>query len=149
MDRVTLALALAVVGLVVGAVAAVALIARAPSPPDETSPRGVVIAYLHAVDRGEYERAYGYLASTVTRTLTVDAYERELSRWRDRPRRLDVGPATIRNGTAVTSVTWVYRNGLFASASSVTWEARLIQENGVWRLTRVPHSASFNFGESR
>src|SRR5690242_948144 len=69
-DRLTLAIAVGVVLLVVIGVAVAAIGTRIQAPPDLSTAQGVTLAYELAIQRGEADRAWELLSADAQRGIT-------------------------------------------------------------------------------
>lgn len=133
--------------LLVGAVLVVVLL-RPSQPsyhPDDT-PEGVAHNYLLALQLEEYERAYGYLSSTLRGYPDdLEAFERDVEKYRwsfgsyDNDVSLAVESTDVSGNTAkvVVRKTTFRRGGLFDSGQySNTFDMTLRREGGTWKVSR-------------
>lgn len=146
LDRVTVAVAAGVLGVVVIALIVAALLRDRETTPDLSTPRGVVLAYAQAEARGDGQTAWDLLADSAHRRGDRDRYlARVGSGVPSSPRTdyLSTEPAVIDAGGATASVvlvrTFASSGGLFpASSNSTRSTVRLALEDGAWRITVPP-----------
>ena len=109
---------------------------------DET-PEGVVHNYLLALQKGDFERAYQYLAHGLTGyPPTSDRFEENVDRYSyafhtGSDNTLSVDSADINGELATITVreTRFFANGLFDSSQRVgVFEVELRKEEGDWRI---------------
>ena len=109
--------------------------------PDDT-PEGVVRDYALALQKGDYPRAYSYLADKDNRP-TVDAFRRYFLT--DKP---DLGSNALQVGSvqvldsdeATVHLTVLFAgNGPFNSGWSSTDNASLVRQGGAWKLAYMPY----------
>jgi len=109
---------------------------------DDSSPSGVVHNYLLALQRGETDRAYAYLADFPTRpsrsefrsSYAVTGAPTSLA-W------LQIGETRLEDGEAIVDLTVTTGSGsIFFLDTSYDYEAtaRLLEEDGRWRLAEMP-----------
>jgi hypothetical protein len=143
MDRFTWLVASAVLALVIGGVAAAALMRAHDPPPDLTTASGVVLAYAQAEQRGDSETAWELLATPVkertgrerflTRSHTFDDRGEYLTTENER----DNGDL----GTVTLVTTYPGSVGLWGRTSlSERQSVRLTREADGWRITEAPDS---------
>lgn len=130
-------------GTVVLATIAVVIVFTRPAPEYRAGngPEDVVFNYILAVQRGDYDRAYGYLSPT------LPGYPLSAQELREQLRRFGVSDSdtsyaiinTEINGnraTVTVQETNVYRGGLFGSSqSSNNFTMELEQTAAGWQLT--------------
>lgn len=130
-------------GAVVLAIIAVVIVftRAAPEYRAGNGPEDVAFNYILAVQRGDYDRAYGYLSQT------LPGYPRSVQEMREQLRRFGVSDSdtsyaiinTEINGnraTVTVQETNVYRGGLFGSSqSSNNFTMELEQTAAGWQLT--------------
>ncbi len=142
-DKFLTGIVVAVV-LLVGAAFAVALLRPKPVYRSEDAPEGVAHNYLLALQQGDYERAYGYLAPAVEGyPPSTDAFaenvrdNKRMFRLDDSSVTLVVESARVTGDRATVTVreTRFSQDGLFESSqSSDTFEMRLGHEASAWRI---------------
>lgn len=133
-----------VVGIVLLVILALALFINRGSNQEydpANTPSAVINNYTLAVYRGDYEKAYSYLAeaekkpdySTFRRAFLSDLqYAHQVS--------LLVANEQIDGDHALVSVTILHpERGLFADANRETAYADLIRQNGEWKLLFLPY----------
>ncbi|MEW6031007.1 MAG: hypothetical protein AB1564_00660 [Chloroflexota bacterium] len=109
---------------------------------DDSTPEGVVHNYAVAVFKGDYEKAYSYLADKKNKP-TFQQFEQDfLYRYVDPSNvGLQVGETEIRGARAVVLLTLSYSNSdPFSSGYSNEDRATLIQQDGKWRLEQMPYN---------
>ncbi len=127
------------IGLLVAAALGTFLIRReAPGYLPDDTPEGVVHNYALALQKGEYKRAYAYLADTEDKP-TLHEFQSTL---RERHSEISktaivIGEVEIEEGTAWVSVTVIHSGDLFSQEWHHTGEATLEQVDGEWRLTEM------------
>jgi hypothetical protein len=108
----------------------------------EDSPQGVVRNYAVALQKGDYERAYSYLANMDTKP-TFDAFTSEFTN-----KQLDFGNAALEvgqetrqmdNGTWVTVTIHYAGSGLLDNGWSNQDKVVLIKQHGTWKITYFPY----------
>ncbi|MEK7276455.1 MAG: hypothetical protein AAB427_03825 [Chloroflexota bacterium] len=142
-DKFLTGIVIAVV-LLVGAAFAVALLRPKPVYQSEDAPEGVAHNYLLALQQGDYERAYGYLAPTVegyppsAEAFAENVHDYEwMFRLDEASITLVVESARVTGDRATVTVreTRFSQGGLFESSqSSDTFEMRLGHDVSVWRI---------------
>lgn len=115
----------------------------------EDTPEGVVRNYIVAIKKGEYERAYQYLAVTTSpieklsfsQTFTTQGSAIASTG-------VEVGQSTIDGAQAVVQVTLLHGDGeLFGNIYREQQSAELTQAGGVWKIKTMPYPF-WNFGWS-
>ncbi|MCE7939626.1 hypothetical protein DCC79_14865 [bacterium] len=141
-DRFLLGILVGVVLLVVAAFAVV-LSRSEPAYRADDSPAAVAHNYLLALQRGDYERAYGYLSPTLAgRPASVEDFvEDTTTRIGDNiaDAEVAIGETTITGEVAVVKVrqSTFYSGGLFDSGLSATpFSMTLRRGESGWRITR-------------
>jgi hypothetical protein len=107
----------------------------------EDLPAGVVHNYILAIDREDYERAYGYLADLSDKPT----YEKFLITfspgWTDADYRqgIEIGETKINGNQAIVEL-HILSDSLdpFYSGSQNADRALLVRQNGVWKLKEMP-----------
>jgi hypothetical protein len=140
-DKVTLGLLGAVLGLVAaGLIVAVVVQQRAASP-DPSTPSGVVLAYVQAEQRGDALGAWNLLASSAQARGSRDWFlaragtseQGEAFFTIEDARSDDAGASVVLVRTTPGSV-GIFGNGSYSSRTTV----RLVQEGGGWRISVPP-----------
>lgn len=137
MDRFTVVLSVVVAGLVALGVA-VAAFTGGRSTPDESTPRGIVVAYLQAIRTGEPDRAWGYLTSPLKQRFPRDRFVQQTGFSSGSRGRVEVGDATITGDSARVPVIYQRGGGLFDGSYAETVVTLLERENGQWRISSPP-----------
>ena len=139
-DKILAGIVIGIV-LLVGVAFAVALTRPKPDYREEDTPEGVAHNYLLALQQEDYERAYGYLSTSMSDyPLSLRIFTDDIENYSD----ADVNsttqvdtPATIKGDRATVKVqhTRFYQGGLFSSRSySSTFDMTLVKEEGKWRI---------------
>ena len=141
-DRFLLGILIFIGLLILAALALFFLRTRQPAYGTDDTPQGVVRDYAVALQNGDYERAFGYLAKMNTRP-TYDTFSTAFL-----TRQLDISTAALEVG-AVTRQdpggTWVAvsvqyaGSGPFDSGWSNPDRAVLIQQGTAWKITYLPY----------
>ncbi len=124
--------------LVVVAVGVAVVRSRAEAPPDPSSPRGVVAAYLRDLRAGRSDQAWGYLSSAVQARYPRDRFVQQAAYLANDRSRVTIGEATVDGNEARVPVTYHYDGGLFGGSSSNPRLTLLVQEGGGWRISSPP-----------
>lgn len=107
----------------------------------EDSPEGVVRNYIVAIKKGDYDRAYAYLAPATpaieklsfSQTFTNQGSEIASTG-------VEVGQPTLDGSQAVVQVTLMRGNGeLFGSVYRDQQSAELTQIGGAWKIKAMPY----------
>lgn len=131
------------IGLLVVAALALFLVRnQSPAYGPEDTPQGVVRNYAVAIQKGDYARAYSYLADQADKP-TYDSF---LSTFRTRQldlsnSALDIGEVLQETATnASVAVTVQYAgSGPFDNGWSNPDQATLVFQNGTWKLNYLPY----------
>ncbi|MBT3188870.1 MAG: DUF4878 domain-containing protein [Anaerolineae bacterium] len=109
----------------------------------EDTPEGIVHNYILAIQDGDYERAYDYLADKENKP-TFDEFEEFFlfDQYGNNNTGLQIGETIITTNTASVEITVVEGSGgrIFFDGYNYVENARLVKENGKWKLTQVPYS---------
>jgi hypothetical protein len=141
-DKFLVSIVVAIILLVV-VVFAVVLTRPEPAYQPEETASGVAHNYLLALQREEFERAYGYLSPRLSdHPASVEEFSDQLEdyAWRfreDVEKTMAVESERVVGSRTVVSVreTRFYGGGLFDSGQSVnTFEMKLEQEGDAWKL---------------
>lgn len=135
-DRFTVAIVIAVVALIVIAFLLV-MLPQDQEPLDESTPQGVVTAYLRQIRSPEPDLAYDYLASSLRETVTLEDFLLQIAWTANDDRRVTVHDASVTESTARVSVSYAANRSLFGS-SSFTETFLLATEADNWRISLVP-----------
>lgn len=140
-NRLLIGIVVGIVLLVVAAFA-VTLFRREPAFQAEDNPEGVAHNYLLALQREDYERAYGYLSSTLEgRPVSVKRFiedaESYYRSWSATDTTLAVESAKVTDDGAVVTVreSRFYGGDLFDSSQHTSvFEMELQLEDGEWKI---------------
>lgn len=110
---------------------------------DETTPEGVLRNYIIAVQKQDFERAYGFLSDTAKGKPARAAFQQTLIASQNEMLRteVDLGQAQFADdATAVVPVTLIHNvdspfNTPYRDVQSVT----LLKEDGKWKITTMPY----------
>jgi hypothetical protein len=145
-DKFLIGIVIGIVLLVVLAVAVVML--RSPENEDyvaDDDPTGVVHNYFLAIQRKDYEKAYGYLSDDLESKPTLDQFVREIdsqgghtevsltigdTRVGDVHTQVDVSMTTYRPGSLFDSNSYTNRSTAFLRATD---------GGGIWKLIEFPY----------
>jgi hypothetical protein len=140
-DKVTLALLAAVLGLVAVGLTVAVVVGQRATPPDPNTPGGVVLAYIQAEQRGDAVTAWNMLASSaqargdrewfLARAGTSEPGEAFFST--EDAHTDDTGASVVLVRTTPGSV-GLFGNRSYSSRSTV----RLAREDGAWRISVPP-----------
>jgi hypothetical protein len=108
--------------------------------PDDT-PEGVVHNYLLALNQEDYEKAYIYIAASDTKP-EYDEFEREMTQ--KRPPLLQtsiriLSTEIVGTQATVNLSTTSEETELFEQPRSYYRQAKLILQDGVWKLAQMPY----------
>jgi len=153
-DRFLLGIVAGSVALVAIGIAAVFLVGRPRTTGtfDPASPAGIVQAYVEAFRAGDSERAYGLLSRSAQTSERRDQYRDRFPRYNessDSGRRLVIEPVSEGADTAEVKVTisrFAARSDPFSAGTShrdVT--ARLVREDGAWRISQPTEPYVFSY----
>ncbi|MGB0383870.1 MAG: hypothetical protein ACPGWR_03520 [Ardenticatenaceae bacterium] len=142
-EKFLLAIVLGVL-LLLGVTFAVALLRPAPTYQSDEQPGGVAHNYLLALQRQEFERAYGYLSPTLKGyPPSADRFATDIldNRWNfefnnNASVSVVVDSVKVISEEAVISIrqTTFYRDGSLSSQYTTTFTIRLRQTDGAWKL---------------
>ena len=127
--------------LVIAAVALFLFRSRVPAYGPEDTPQGVVYNYALALQKGDYARAYSYLADKPDKPI-YDSFQRTFINQMDPSTfALQVGEVQmLGNGEAWVNLTVQYPPGsIFDSGSASTFRASLVKQGGAWKITSLPY----------
>jgi hypothetical protein len=138
------------IGIVVGVVIIViiaftiTLLKPKPTYQSEDTPEGVAHNYLLALQKEEFERAYGYLSPSLPGyprdalefQEQVDHYSWNFNAIVDATLAVDDSKIIGNRATVTIRETRFYGGGLFESSQRIsTFEMELHRENGEWKIT--------------
>jgi hypothetical protein len=141
-DRFLIGILVFIGVLVIAALALFFIRNQAPAYGPEETPQGVVRNYAVALQKGDYVRAYGYLAEQDNKP-TYDSF---LSVFLTK--QLDFSNAALEMGGVqqqTGSETWIAvtvqyaGSGPFDNGWSNPDKATLVRQNGIWKITYLPY----------
>lgn len=110
---------------------------------EESTPEGVLRNYIIAVQKQDFERAYGYLSDTTKGKPARAAFQQTLIASQNEMLRtgVDLGQAQFADdATAVIPVTLIHNaDGLFNTPYRDVQSVTLLLENGKWKVTNLPY----------
>ena len=111
-----------------------------PAYRSEDTPEGVVHNYVTAIQLGDYERAYTYLAEKSDKP-TFDGFRRAfLSGMNPGEVSLQIGGTYFSGDEATVEITILhFNNGLFGETYREQQNAQLTLQNGDWKLYTAPY----------
>ena len=107
----------------------------------DTTPEGVVRNYIVALKKGDYERAFTYLATmdpapdklTFIQTFRTQASDIASTG-------LEVGQSTLSGASAIVQISLMQGNsGLFNETYRNEQTVELVQEGGSWKIQQMPY----------
>ncbi len=108
----------------------------------EDTPEGVVRNYILALQKGDYPRAYGYLAEKDYKP-SYSAFEQAFL---GNPQSLDAAGVRFGRTTQSGSQAWVEVTVIYGAGGpfggggwSSVEKASLVQQNGEWKITYMPY----------
>lgn len=118
--------------------------ARSTPPPDPNGPAGVVYSYVEAVRAGDADRARTYLTAQARTDFDTRLRTSPLRPVSDERVRIVVDTVSQTDSAAEVKVTisrFYARSEPFSSNTSHRYvTARLIREDGTWKLSQAPFS---------
>ncbi|HEY9075560.1 MAG TPA: hypothetical protein VIO61_03380 [Anaerolineaceae bacterium] len=133
-----------IVGIALLAVVALGLFfarkGNSTSLPDDT-PEGVVQNYVIALQRGDYEKAYTYLAEGKNKPDLAN-FRQMLKPQEDQivSATIEIGTSGITKDRAVVDVTIIRSSGgIFSDVYRDRQTAQLTQTNGNWKINQMPY----------
>jgi hypothetical protein len=108
----------------------------------EDTPEGVVHNYALAVYRGEYEKAYGYLAEMENKPTYNEFRQAFFNHFIDPSNAgLELGESEIAGDEAYVTLYLIYNpTDPFSNSYRNTDTARLERQNGAWKLLQMPYN---------
>jgi hypothetical protein len=107
----------------------------------EGTPEGVVRNFIVAVKKGDYDRAYAYLAPA-TPTIEKLSFTQNYTNQGTQIASIgvEVGASTLDGSKAIVQVTLLHGNGdLFGSSYREQQSAELVQIGGDWKIKTMPY----------
>lgn len=127
--------------VLVGVAFGVALTRSKPTYQSDDTPRGIVHNYLLAMQRGDHERAYGYVSPELPGypdTAEDFADDVEQYVWNEDIGSFEIPDKAVAGNRVVFDVTVrrFYSNGLFGSGETTTTSTvTLTQIDGAWKIS--------------
>ncbi len=138
-DRFLTAILTGIALLVIISLAVFFLRRSAQTYQPENTPEGVIHNYLLALERGDYERAYGYLAQAEDKP-DYATFRHDIATGRSSDTSLQIGETEIRDGQAYVTLWLIYGPpDPFSGAYRNQSLAILQREGDVWRLLQMPY----------
>lgn len=136
-----------IVVLLVVAGASVALLRQPARELPADTPGGAVQRFLAALERQDYDAAYGYLSDRMARKPTREEFTRHNATERNYQEqqsriRIDTEKVNGDNATVTVSIThFSTRSGPFSGSSEYTTSETftLQREDGAWHVTALPY----------
>jgi hypothetical protein len=141
LDRLTWAVVVSVVLLVLAGIGAVVLTTARQAPPDLSTPGGVAVVFEQDIDRGDTDQAWGLLSSAAQATTSQQNFQLRAGGFRNGGgARYEVQNVRIDGDMAHLDllVTRGSRTGFLVFGSSTftsTSPVTLQRENGQWRVS--------------
>ena len=106
----------------------------------EDTPSGIVHNYILAIEKGEYERAYDYLAEKEKKP-TYDEFENHFLFY-ENSTGYQIGETAITGETARVEITIMEGSGgfLFDRYYDYVEYAQLLKKDGEWEIIQMPYS---------
>ena len=105
----------------------------------EDTPKGIVHNYILAISDADYERAYTYLADKENKP-DFDAFETKFLFYENNAG-YKIGKTTVSGNSAYVEVTVLEnQNGIFFNRYDYIETARLLKEDGEWKLIQMPYA---------
>ena len=128
-------------------VAIVVVLSRAPGNEEyrtDDTPEGVVHNYFLALQRKDYNKAYGYLADDLENKPNMEQFTREAGNYgSSQEASLKIGEVNLTDGLAQVPVTVTTYNtgGIFDSNRYSSEDIALLRQDagGQWKLTQFPY----------
>lgn len=106
----------------------------------EDMPEGIVHNYIFALQQGDYERAYAYLADKEDKP-TYDDFRQNLFVNQGRGQGIQIGKVEISKDTASVEITITENNsGPFFDQYSYSETALLVKQGDEWKIFYIPYS---------
>lgn len=141
-DRFLIAIVSVVVLLVIAAVTVFFLRSGKQTYRPDDTPQGIVYNYLLALERGDYQRAFGYLADDQNKGTFDDFQNAYLTQQRSIANiAVNIGSADRTGDKATVILTLVHSgNGPFGGGWRETGTAVLTQDlSGEWKISNMPY----------
>jgi hypothetical protein len=144
-DKFLIGIVIGIIILIVVAVGVVLLRGQTESYVADDTPAGVVHNYFLAIQRQDYDKAYGYLADDIKSKPDIDDFILVVDNFGDRAESsLQVGETITQDNRSQVRVSiTTYRGGgsLFDSGSYTSRDTAHLRANsaGEWKLIRFPY----------
>jgi hypothetical protein len=144
-DKFLIGIIIGILVLVVAAVGVVLLRGQTETYIADDTPAGVVHNYFLAIQRQDYDKAYGYLSDEIKSKPDLDDFILVVNNYGDRPESsLQLGETTLQDNRAQVrlSITTYYGGGsLFDSGSYANRDTAHLRVTpaGEWKLIRFPY----------
>ena len=108
----------------------------------DDTPAGVVRNYVLALQKKDYEKAYGYLAEGENKpTLTQFRQSYVTNMVNPQGAGVEIGDATINGNDAYVGLNIIYSpSDPFSSGYRNNDQAVLVKQNGAWKLSLMPYN---------
>jgi hypothetical protein len=107
---------------------------------EEDTPQGVVQNYVLALQKGDYQRAYGYLSANGQPEFSKFRLDLLNQRSQFADAAVEVLSVQVMGKDANVSLSILRNNGgLFGDLSREAQSAALIQENAKWKIAQMPY----------
>jgi len=106
---------------------------------DPNTPTDIVHNYILAIQKDDYARAYGYLAEAEHKPTLKEFEDFFLFDQYEQDAGIQFGEERITDDTAYVELTIMQRSGgLFFEGYDYMENARLVKQEGNWKITRMP-----------
>jgi hypothetical protein len=106
----------------------------------EDSPNGVANNYVLALQMGDFQRAYSYLAEGSGKPTELTFQQEFASRQLDiSSASIQIDPAVIVGDTASIPVTLLNNSGLFGETFPNVQNGTLVRQGGAWKINSLPN----------
>jgi hypothetical protein len=139
-DRFLLGILIGIGVLVIVALAFFFIRRSQPVAISDSTPDGVVQNYVLAVQKGDYDRAYGYI-SEASNKPNKDLFRQRLMEMQSQfaGASIQIDDVEINGQNALVLLVVIHDNGgLFGDTYRQFDSANLIQQSGAWKLSRMP-----------
>lgn len=143
-DKFLIGIVTGIIILVIAAVVIVLTRSRAETYRPDDTPDGVAHNYFLAIQREDYEKAYGYLSDELKAKPTLDDFIVEVNNYGNRQEAaLTLGEASVTGDRAQVrlSITNHSGGGVFDSGSYTNDDTAYLRANaaGEWKLYQFPY----------
>ncbi len=106
----------------------------------EDTPDGVVHNYILAVQQGDFEKAYGYLANGDKKYKpTYDEFLNHYFLDNNDGESIQIGETEVGEHTATVEIVVIENNDLFSNPSRYSRNALLFKQNGIWKIRQMSY----------